>query len=235
VGSRHLVIAGTGRAGTTALVQLLEACGLSTGSDDLRYFKTSRAGLERDLAADDAPYVVKQPYLSEELGQIIDEGLDSDRIDAVILPLRDLEDAAASRIQVFREHGLRSPGGLWRSLRPSVQRRALAEAEHRLLMTTAEHGIRVVTLNFPRFVEDPGYAWARLAPVLPGVDEPTFIERHSQLMQPRLISALRHPSGPELAYLDGLWVGRKLKRGLYNFLPPWLSRRRRGRRGDGQH
>ena len=191
--SRHLLIAGTGRAGTTALVQLLGACGLATGSDNLRYFTTSRAGLEHKLIADDAPYVVKQPFLSEDLGRFIAEGFDPGRIDAIVVPMRDLRHAAASRIQVFREHGLRTPGGLWRSRRPSAQLRILGESEHQLLMTAADHNIRVVLLNFPRFVNDAGYSWECLAPVLPGVDEATFIERHTSLMRPQLVSSLTYP------------------------------------------
>jgi pimeloyl-ACP methyl ester carboxylesterase len=211
VSMRHLLIAGTGRAGTTALVQLLDACGLATGSDTLRYFATSRAGLERKLITDDAPYVIKQPFLSEDLAGFITDGFDAGRIDAIIVPLRNLKDAATSRIQVFREHGLRSPGGLWRSLRPGVQLRVLGESEHQLLMTAAEHHIRVVLINFPRFVNDAGYAWTCLGPVLLGVDEGTFIEQHAALMRPQLVSSLTYPGATALALLDVWWLWQRMK------------------------
>lgn len=209
--TRHLLIAGTGRAGTTALVQLLDACGLATGSGGLRYFASSRAGLEQKLLADDAPYVVKQPFLSEDLGRFIAEGFDPGRIDAIIVPLRDLRDAAASRIQVFRQHGLRFPGGLWRSLRPGVQLRVLAQSEHQLLMTAADHDIRVVLLNFPRFVNDAGYAWTCLGPVLPDVEQSTFLEQHAAFMEPQLVSSLSYPGAGALALLDGRWVWERMK------------------------
>jgi hypothetical protein len=205
--SRHLLIAGTGRAGTTALVELLGACGLQTGADELRYFKGTRAGLERTFVGDGSPYVVKHPYISEYLEDLVADGFDPARIDAVVVPLRDLRDSAASRIQVFADYGLRAPGGLWRSRRPGRQLTALAESEHRLLRTAAEHHIPLVLLNFPEFV----YAWRQLGPVLASVDTATFAEQHATLMQPRLVTSPRYPGPWRMARLDIRWALQNLR------------------------
>jgi hypothetical protein len=204
--SRHLLIAGTGRAGTTALVELFGACGLETGAEELRFFKGTRAGLERTFVGDGSPYVVKHPYISEYLEDLVADGFDPARIDAVVVPVRDLRDSAASRIQVFADYGLRAPGGLWRSRRPGRQLTALAESEHRLLRTVAGNHIPLVLLNFPEFVNDADYAWRQLRPVLTSVDAATFAEQHAALMQPRLVSAPRYPGWLRMARLDIRWV-----------------------------
>jgi hypothetical protein len=97
----HIIIAGTGRAGTTFLVQYLAELGLDThvsrqGLEQLD--ANANAGLE-DLplvaAAETLPYVIKAPWI----GEYVDEILASPdiRIDAAILPMRDLVEAAASR------------------------------------------------------------------------------------------------------------------------------------------
>jgi hypothetical protein len=204
--SRHLLIAGTGRAGTTALVELLEACGLDAGASGLKYFEGARAGLERKFVGDGSPHLVKHPYISEYLENLIADGFDPGRIDAIVVPIRDLRQSAASRIEVFSRDGVRVPGGLWRSRRPGLQLRTLAESEHRLFQTAAEHGIPVVLLAFPKFVNDAEYAWAQLKPVLPAIDAGIFSERHAELMKPRMVTSPHYPGRWRMAGLDLKWA-----------------------------
>jgi hypothetical protein len=209
-GRHHLVIAGSGRTGTTVLVQLLAACGLDTGSDKLRYFSKARAGLESSLS-DDAPYVVKNPYLSEELSQIIESGFDPERIDGIILPLRDLDNAASSRIQRFVESGaVDTPGGLWKTRRPGAQKKLLAFSVHRLLVTTAEHRIPLHLIAYPRFVNDAAYAWQCLKPVLPDLDDETFFEKHHESIREEFVHAQPHISRARMSILNVRWAKGKL-------------------------
>ncbi|MEK6322241.1 MAG: hypothetical protein AABN33_11210 [Acidobacteriota bacterium] len=62
----HVVISGTGRAGTTFLVQLLTHLGLNTGLDvnTMELYPIARAGLEMDIRDANAPYIVKDPFLN---------------------------------------------------------------------------------------------------------------------------------------------------------------------------
>ena len=91
----HLLIAGTGRAGTTFLVQYLAECGLDTHlarNQHPGYDEDANAGLE-DLLLDnpDAPYVVKSPWLYEYAERLL-----ADReivVDAVIIPMRSIVEA----------------------------------------------------------------------------------------------------------------------------------------------
>jgi hypothetical protein len=97
--THHVFIAGTGRAGTSFLVQYLHACGLETTlalHPDGKLDEHANAGLE-DYPTKGArlPYVMKSPWLYE----FVDEMLERDDlvIDAVIMPMRDIVEAAASR------------------------------------------------------------------------------------------------------------------------------------------
>ena len=228
---RHLLIAGTGRAGTTVLMQLLEACGLNTGAENLTYSGAVRAGLERTFDPEHSPYVVKHPYLSDDLAGLIDNGFDPALVDAVIVPMRSLDDAAASRIQVFSERGLLSPGSLWRKRRPGRQRCALAESLHGLLVTTSTNGIPVALVAYPRFVHDAAYAWKYLEPVLPTVERETFLASHADILRPEMVSVLHYPDRFQMALLDAKWV---LQSGRL-WAGRTLSRRRGGGRTASHH
>ena len=61
----HVIITGTGRSGTTFLVDLLTNLGLETGFsiEEIASKKSrqARAGLEYDVRQDDSPFIVKNP------------------------------------------------------------------------------------------------------------------------------------------------------------------------------
>src|SRR5664279_172306 len=99
--ARHLLIAGTGRAGTSFLVKYLYALGLETQLSqegaEAHWHKTANAGLENLPFPynENMPYVIKSPWTY----QVIRETLKSGKVqfDAVIIPIRDLIEAASSR------------------------------------------------------------------------------------------------------------------------------------------
>src|SRR5437660_11896971 len=69
----HVVISGTGRAGTTFLVQLLTHLGLNTGFDidKMEVHPIARAGLEMNIRDENAPYIVKTPSLCDSLEDVL--------------------------------------------------------------------------------------------------------------------------------------------------------------------
>ena len=97
--NNHIIIAGTGRTGTTFLVQYLTELGLDThvarhGIEQLE--ANANAGLEdMPLLAEALPYVIKAPWIGEYIDEIL--AAPDIRIDAAILPMRDIVEAAASR------------------------------------------------------------------------------------------------------------------------------------------
>jgi hypothetical protein len=179
----HLLIAGTGRAGTSFLVRWFAAMGLRThlaAHHTPMWNEDANAGLE-DLPVDPdwkgAPYVMKSPWLVE----VIDEVLANKRIvlDGVIIPVRDLTEAATSRVvqemqTMHRRHPMMAglsrsfeqwgttPGGVVYSLDPVDQARLLAVSFHRLVQRLVRADVPVVLLDFPRLAQDADYLFAKL-------------------------------------------------------------------------
>ncbi|MEP6623255.1 MAG: hypothetical protein ABJC79_02350 [Acidimicrobiia bacterium] len=175
-----VVIAGTGRAGTTLLVQVLTELGLDTGYDaSAPIDERVNAGLERSVVGDDAPWIVKSPQLSRSLGAILDAG--SVRVDHVIIPIRDIDVAAASRVRNTRYGSdLHTWGGLLGTNRATRQRDALNGMLADLLFTIARYDLPHTLLLFPRFTTDWEYTHRQLsflAPELPATRWRDALER----------------------------------------------------------
>jgi hypothetical protein len=192
----HIVIAGTGRAGTTLLVQILTHLRFDTGFTPDRALTrldgTAQAGLEQPVAGIARwPYVVKKPALSLRLGGLLAKG--RVKVRAVIVPVRALGAAAESRRRVSAAGGPR--GATWLLREGQSQEDALLEIAYRLMLTIAEHGLPHVLIGFPRFARDAAYAWRQLAPLLAahGVTEAEFAAAHAACARPELI----HDFGPE--------------------------------------
>jgi hypothetical protein len=175
---RHAVIGGTGRAGTTFLVKFLDACGLDTGLDASGWFPRARAGHEHALDADGRlPYVVKDPWLFTYCEQL---DLGEMQIDALIVPTRDLMQAANSRVYQERlaltddlrfqgrdvQVSAKTAGGVVYSLDAVDQARLLAVGFYNLLRWVAVRELPLYLLDFPRMVEDRDYTLDRLWPWL---------------------------------------------------------------------
>jgi hypothetical protein len=182
------VIAGTGRAGTSFLVRYLAELGLDTtlarNGDRAGWDTEANAGLENMLIADaNLPYVVKSPWISEHVDQILNDK--QFKIDAFIVPVRDLVEAATSRV-VLEQRAIHhhnpwmaaqldrawetfghTAGGLVYSLNPLDQARLLAVQFHQLVLKASEAGIPLAFPVFPRIVTDWEYLHKCLRAVLP--------------------------------------------------------------------
>jgi hypothetical protein len=203
----HLLIAGTGRAGTSFLVTWLAAAGLRTHLATHKipmWDEGANAGLEDLPVGTDrkaAPYVMKSPWLVE----VIDDVLANPRIvlDGVIIPVRDLTEAAASRVvqelqTAHRRHPWMSslnrsfeqwgttPGGVVYSLDPVDQARLLAVSFHRLVQQLVKADIPVVLLDFPRLAQDADYLFGKLRRFVPATRKQAR-EAHARIADPRKI------------------------------------------------
>ena len=119
--SDHILIGGTGRAGTTLLVQMFTILGFDTGYSEKQVLcdidGISKAGLERvSLREPDLPQVIKSPWLSDHVEDALSRGF---RVGVAIIPVRNLFEAAESRRHVYRQamsanlDALGHPGSLW--------------------------------------------------------------------------------------------------------------------------
>jgi hypothetical protein len=183
-----VIITGTGRAGTTFLMQLLTELGLDTGytsrTSGSDYFELCSAGMEKELLAEPSPYVVKNPKFCDTLPGFLATGRIV--VDHVLVPIRELDSAALSRIRIGGADG-NVPGGLIGTSNPEDQRRVLAEYFHKLMHTLAAYDIPHTLLYFPRVALDVDYAWAKLRFLMPAVGRPRFGEAFKRVARPDLI------------------------------------------------
>lgn len=242
--AHHLLIAGTGRAGTSFLVRYLSALGLDTNlarrGDNAVWDDRANAGLEDLLLPDPSrlPYVVKSPWTHEFIEELLHCG--KVRLDAVILPMRDLVEAAASRATLEMQAAHRelpwmarlehtwesfrhTAGGIVYSMSPIDQARLLAVGFHRILEQLVQADVPVVLMSFPRFVEDADYLFDKLAPVLgAGVSRDAARQAHAALADPAKVRVGRELQsateaapgltlrGPSLVQLDRAALARTL-------------------------
>lgn len=200
----HLLIAGTGRAGTSFLVRLLHEVGLDThlgGEHGAEHWSDeANAGFEDILGSGiEAPYVVKSPWLYQWIDPLLSSNY---TIDGVILPVRDLNDAAASRTSLEYQNMHRVapyitnqdatwdswavvPGGVVYSTHPLDQARLLATGFYKVVQRLTEASIPMYFVAFPRMIEDPCYLYECIGRSLPAsVSREEFIEAHRRIADP---------------------------------------------------
>jgi hypothetical protein len=189
VGEPKILITGTGRAGSTLLVRVLDEIGLDTGLAEGKltpYAETTRAGLECRIDDPNAPRVVKSMLDAFRMREVL-EAADVE-IEHAIIPTRRLDIAAASRIRAA-EYG-RLPfrrGALTGTMRATEQQEVLEKMHAEMLRAFDDFGVPYTILEFPRFATDPDYTYETLSFLAPGSTRETWraaIERH---VRPELI------------------------------------------------
>lgn len=191
---KHIIISGTGRAGTTFLVQLLTALGLDTGFTDTtqNIFEHCNAGMELDLNEPNAPYIVKSPWLCDSLDQTLSQTNDI-VIEHAIIPIRDLYSAAQSRIDVtakVKHQNYQSasiPGGLWHTHKPEQQEQILTHQLYKLIYSLTKHNIPITLLLFPRIVQDPDYLYEKISFLLNNISSKEFKQIFMKVSRPELV------------------------------------------------
>lgn len=204
----HIVITGTGRSGTTFLVQLFTALGFETGfslEEALNNIDPiSRAGLEKPLVDGQNPYVIKSPWFADQLMDALDSR--KIKIRAAIIPVRDLFEAAESRRRVHAEatskrekgkSGVPYPGALWHTDDPSKQEDRLARQFYKALFPLIKHEIPTFLLHFPSLVKDENYLFRRLQPLMQehGIDLSSFIAAYHKVARPEAVHAFQPGGG----------------------------------------
>lgn len=188
--SRHTLIAGTGRCGTSLLVKIFNEVGLTTsvGHADDCFFESANAGHELPWDARSLPYIIKSPFAYEWLLKESAYSLIK-RLDFAIIPVRDLSDAAGSRlvneyVNLYRGMSTTShplygdlagappqsigftPGGYHFSLDPGDHAKFLATSTMSLFYALSRAGVRILVLPFPEFGKNPRLAIKLLRPFL---------------------------------------------------------------------
>lgn len=218
----HLLISGTGRAGTTALTTFLHDLGVRTTIGGID--KNSKAGWETTLTPD-APYLIKSPFLCDTLDVCVN---DNDVIiDGLIIPIRDLYSAAESRRSVQTKSGSDNkpvPGGLWNAnMAPGDQENILATKLYNLIYKATQLNITPIFIDFDRLIRDGEYLWECLIPFLPvNINKKRFIDLHKTHFKPdfsgkffdvHLITRfnLRMFDSTDTRYKDKKWLENRIK------------------------
>ena len=181
--SHHSIITGTGRSGTTFIVEVLTALGVDTGFDYINIQKHvhSRAGLEINLLeAVSPPYVIKDPSFMLYFQDVIER---KDLVlDHVFIAIRDVYAASQSRRYVetitdkqkYNDGGV--PGGLTGTLNPEEQESVLLSRMFDLALQLSQTDCDITYLHYPLLVEDSEYLYVKLRPILKGVSQKQFDE-----------------------------------------------------------
>lgn len=189
----RVYVSGTGRAGTTFLIQILTNLGLDTGfhnSRDVGYYPTARAGMEWDIYDRCGPTIIKSPFLCDHVDDLLAAGF---KFRHVIVPIRDIASAAASRRLVQfqttgRTDGDPVAGGLWGTKVGDDQENVLARKFAALIEALVRNELPMTFVNFPRITKDEHYLFEKLGPVFPEVKSKQFHEAFQAVARPELIN-----------------------------------------------
>ena len=198
----HVVITGTGRTGTTFLVQLLTHLGLDTGctpEEVASIHPIARAGLEWNVLREpNAPYIIKSPNFTTYAEEVFARG--DIRIDHVFVPMRDLRAAAESRRRVVKDtqaqaaaQGLAAPrpsqviGGLLHTDDPAQQEIILLQMLYMLLLALSKHHIPMTVLNYPLLTQDSAYLYEKLKPLVSAIPQARFDEVFRATVRPQWV------------------------------------------------
>lgn len=161
-----VLITGTGRSGTTFLIQLLTFLDLDTGYHRETYskhvFGISGSGMERPISA---PHkFLKSPFYIETLGQDMKDFLRMNTsIQAVIMPIRDYTESAVSRFRL----GNGGKGGLWKASDVPSQENMYYKIMAEYLLSMVVYDINTIFIDYNRMVSDPVYLYTKVRQVLP--------------------------------------------------------------------
>ena len=208
----HVLITGTGRAGTTFLVHLLTKVGINTGFDpeNIESFidQTSFGGLELGgIQESDAPYVIKSPELSLSLDKILQD--EEITIDAVIVPFRPIKQVVASRLDVQAKSGNffpnSVPGGITTGGGGTDQEHELYLRIERMLFSLSHTHIPVIFLAFPLLMHDKEYLHRKLVSVFPSIQYEIFSEAFDSIYVPQRVHEFNSETVSNLQGQETTW------------------------------
>jgi len=196
---KHIVISGTGRCGTTFLVELLTYIGFDTGfnANEIKSKKNkiARAGLEQDIRRVNSPYIIKSPWFCDYAEEILSR--DDIVIEHLFIPVRDLYAAAESRRYVVENSVSQLQaikpsevaGGLWHTnLRDKgKQEEILLKKIYKLIFDVSNTSVPVTFMRYPRIVKDCPYLFKKLKPILEKITYDAFYVVFEKIVNPDLV------------------------------------------------
>ncbi len=185
---KHIVITGTGRAGTSFLVKLFGRVGIDIGLEQSKmwFCESTKCGMEYDVRKSDAPYICKDPRFCDYAEEVVNR---SDiKINYVLILMRDLYSAAESRRNVSKMFKDSSYGGLWAATSdPQKQENVLLKKLYGLMLSLSNTDIPVIFINFPMLIDNSSYLYEKLRPIVGHIPFMTFKAIFDGLVRPEWV------------------------------------------------
>jgi hypothetical protein len=166
-----VLITGTGRCGTTFLIKLFSFLDFNTGYSRKNYklsiSPNCNSGMERNYKED--YYILKNPRFMHNIEHIVKDT--SIKIKNIIIPIRDLEIAANSRVK----HGVAN-GGLWNAKDKLDQINFYKNILTNYIVISTKYNINTIFIDFDKMINDKTYLFNKLKNILDekNIDLETF-------------------------------------------------------------
>ena len=166
-----ILITGTGRCGTTFLIKLFSFLDFNTGYDrnnyNLSIFSNCNSGMEKKYKDD--YHVLKNPTFIMDIENIVNDT--TIKIKNVIIPIRDLNISAKSRVK----HG-KETGGLWNANDELSQIEFYKKILTNYIVISTKYDINTIFLDFDKMINDKTYLFNKLKILLDekNIDLETF-------------------------------------------------------------
>lgn len=189
-----VIIGGTGRSGTTFIIQMLTEMGMETGFDmdniQRHLYKDKRAGMEfriqfsgtlkkaREYFNKEVPQIIKSPTMSLFLKLLLD--LKVIKVAHVIIPVRSMLEVVKSREDNDLQWIYTKKDDLSQKIFSGYVLGSIIEA-------CVLHNIPYTTMSFPEIVNDREYCFNKLRLVFEHLDKERFDKAFTKLSKPKMI------------------------------------------------
>ena len=157
-----ILITGTGRCGTTFLIKIFSFLDFDTGYNINNYkkyiFSNCNSGMEKNYKANH--YILKNPTFMANIENIVKDKKNI-TIKTVIIPLRDLEKSAISRV-----NHKRGPGGLWNATNKLSQIDYYKKIISNYILISTKYDLNTIFIDFDKMIKNKKYLYNKLKNIL---------------------------------------------------------------------
>ena len=182
----HILITGTGRCGTTFLMQILSLCKLDTGFQNMdipKHGDECKDHLEPYFTWGSIKRKTKKSVISKfapifkapQANIYIPDMLRYINLDHVIIPMRNLKDTVYSA----EKRGIKD-GGFGHYSKDEYTDNLL-RSTYKLFDDLTQNNIDYTTIAFPKLTKDCEYLYDKLLPIFPQLDKTIFNESFEYL------------------------------------------------------
>jgi len=157
-----ILITGTGRCGTTFLIKLFSFLDFDTGFNINNYkkyiFSNCNYGMEKHYTS--KHYILKSPFFMDNIEKIVKD-TKTIKIKTVIIPIRDFDSAAQSRVNNKYE-----PGGLWNAKDKLSQIIYYKDIISNYIYISTKYDFNTIFLDFDKMTTNKSYLFNKLKNIL---------------------------------------------------------------------